>query len=60
MEVVIVSECNHKWIANSGQGGEPSFKGRDSLMHVKCEKCNGRTWMTQMMWESAQAMKTVE
>ena len=48
--------CAHLWVSNSGRGGEPVFRrnrtmGPDPLMHVKCDKCNNRTWMTQKQWQ---------
>jgi len=48
--------CNHIWITNSGDGGEPDFRknsqmGREPLMHVQCEKCNARTWFTEKQWK---------
>jgi len=46
-----MAECNHKWIANSGQGGMPIFKGREKLMHVHCDRCNSRTWMNESAWD---------
>jgi len=52
-----VSECKHKWIANSGQGGEPIFRGQLAVVHVKCEKCNARTWMDQSAWDKARKTK---
>jgi len=47
--------CNHYWIPNSGAGGEPVFRNfthmsREPVMHVKCSKCNTRTWFTQKQW----------
>ena len=45
-----MGDCIHKWIANSGQGGEPKFsKGNNpynNTTHVKCSECNARTWLT--------------
>jgi len=52
-----MSECNHKWIANSGQGGKPLFTGRSMLMHVKCKLCNCRTWMDKSAWDKARKTK---
>ena len=50
-----MSECDHKWVANSGNGGEPVFKvnltmSSQPLMHVKCSSCGARTWMTEYRW----------
>lgn len=55
-------ECKHKWIANSGSGGEPEFRPNrqmspEPLMHVTCEKCNARTWMTAAQWEEAERIR---
>ncbi len=51
------SDCEHVWVANSGAGGEPKFKmnrhmSHDPLMHVKCTKCGGRTWLTDNDWDA--------
>lgn len=48
-------ECQHVWIANSGQGGKPDFRmnrhmSSEPLMHVKCDRCNARTWLTEGQW----------
>lgn len=47
--------CNHIWISNSGQGGNPVFKrtpfSTSFSMHIKCSKCNARTWKTKEQWE---------
>ena len=48
-------DCDHYWIPNSGQGGEPVFTpnrqmSRDPLMHVMCSKCGNRTWFTEKQW----------
>lgn len=56
--ISIEKKCDHLWIANSGKGGEPDFKINRQmspypLMNVKCEKCNGRTWLSQRAWLSA-------
>lgn len=45
-------ECSHRWVANSGQGGEPVFKANrmisaEPVMHVACSICGSRTWMTK-------------
>lgn len=44
-------ECPHYWISNSGRGGDPEFKknrqmGSTPVMHVKCQRCGDRTWLT--------------
>lgn len=46
--------CAHVWISNSGQGGEPDFRMNNGAerMHVKCEKCNTRTWFTKPQWNA--------
>lgn len=51
----IVKKCDHLWIANTGKGGRPDFRINRQmspfpLMHVQCEKCNGRTWLTKKNW----------
>lgn len=51
-----MDECEHKWVANSGEGGEPVFKTNRHMafmptMHVKCSVCNDRTWMSLATWE---------
>ena len=51
----IMDEHTHKWISNSGQGGEPIFKVNKQMawvphMHVKCSLCNDRTWMSRATW----------
>jgi hypothetical protein len=53
-----MTDCNHKWIANSGNGGPPEFKpnrtmGCEPLVHVQCEACGARTWMTEEQWDAA-------
>jgi len=50
-------DCEHIWISNSGNGGEPKFTqkaglGGGLLMHVKCSKCNSRTWVNEDEWEA--------
>ena len=51
-----MDNCEHKWISNSGKGGDPVFKpnsiSRKAVMHVKCEKCNSRTWFGRAAWAS--------
>lgn len=52
-----MSECKHTWISNSGAGGAPDFRPNrmmspDPLMHVKCGKCNARTWLTETQWRA--------
>ncbi|MGP1675945.1 MAG: hypothetical protein ACTS6J_02175 [Burkholderiales bacterium] len=49
-------ECAHKWIANSGRGGEPDFRmnrqmSPEPLMHVMCKQCSARTWVTAEQWK---------
>lgn len=51
--------CDHEWIANSGQGGEPKFRANRQMwfglrMHVICRKCRARTWVTEEEWNDAQ------
>lgn len=51
----VVRFSGHNWIANSGRGGEPRFKGglsREPVMHVKCSECGERTWMTEAQWKA--------
>lgn len=48
-------ECNHKWISNSGEGGEPEFRlnpqiAHEPVMHIECERCGARTWVTKVQW----------
>lgn len=47
------SQCAHVWTANSGKGGEPSFNirmGGDPVMHVRCNHCGTRTFLTREQW----------
>ena len=49
-------ECKHRWVANSGRGGEPLFKMNRQMavgliMYVKCSKCDARTWLDPKAWE---------
>lgn len=49
------NRCEHKWVANSGKGGEPVFRrnnqmGRNPIMHVRCSACGDRTWFTYEQW----------
>ena len=53
--ISINEKCEHLWIANSGKGGAPDFRINRNmspypLMHVQCEKCNDRTWLSQRNW----------
>jgi len=48
-------ECEHEWVSNSGRGGEPIFKengnmSTSAVMHVKCDKCGARTWLSEDDW----------
>lgn len=50
------NDCNHNWIANSGNAGEPEFKVNKQIslkpiMHVKCSLCNSRTWVDKDYWD---------
>lgn len=56
-EKEVLEPCDHIWVSNSGEGGKPEFKLFSHLsatptMHVKCEVCNCRTWMTQAQWQA--------
>lgn len=45
--------CDHFWISNSGKGGEPEFNDIITtvpVMHVKCNKCNVRTFFSEYQW----------
>lgn len=47
--------CDHLWVSNSGQGGEPVFKMNRQMstfpvMHVKCKECGSRTWVNNSQW----------
>lgn len=48
--------CQHLWITNSGQGGDPVFRpvaivaGETPVMHVSCDRCGARTWFTRAQW----------
>lgn len=58
-KIISVVKCDHLWIANSGKGGQPDFKviagmSLFPLMHVQCEKCNDRTFLTKKNWFSIQ------
>lgn len=49
--------CNHVWVSNSGQGGEPEFRlnrhmSDKPLMHVRCSECGCRTWLTREQWDA--------
>ena len=50
------NDCNHNWVANSGNGGEPEFRlnkqmSLKSVMHAKCSLCNSRTWVDKDYWD---------
>ena len=53
-----MDKCDHYWIPNSGNGGEPEYKLNSTLrldepvMHVKCSQCGCRTWFTKKQWHS--------
>ena len=52
-----MEDCKHKWVSNSGQGGEPNFKVNKQMagmphMHVTCALCNDRTWMSKATWDA--------
>lgn len=49
-----MEKCKCKWVANSGNGGKPVFKPMfgSVVMHVKCSKCNTRTWLTEDQWDA--------
>lgn len=56
----IAGNCDHYWIPNSGQGGEPEFRpnrqmSREPLMHVMCSRCKCRTWFTEKQWNAIPA-----
>lgn len=54
-------KCDHTWISNSGAGGAPVFRVYDSgpkRMHVKCEHCNSRAWMTEDEWNLLPALNS--
>lgn len=47
--------CEHVWLANSGRGGEPDFRLNRMMwfgekMHVLCEVCGCRTWLSPEEW----------
>jgi hypothetical protein len=52
-----MDEHTHSWIANSGRGGEPAYKPGPNgpraphVMHVRCDGCGARTWLTRAEWE---------
>ncbi len=51
----MIEQCKHTWASNSGKGGKPEFKknsqmSNDPLMHVRCEECGARTWLTEQQW----------
>lgn len=49
------TDCQHNWVTNSGDGGDPDFRrglGPEPTMHVLCSKCNARTWLTEAQWEA--------
>lgn len=53
-----MDEHAHSWIANSGRGGEPVYKTSPNgpraplTMHVRCDSCGARTWLTRQQWEA--------
>jgi hypothetical protein len=50
---VVLGNCTHIWVANSGSGGAPRYRigmCADPVMHVMCELCGDRTWFTQEQW----------
>lgn len=56
----IAGACPHYWIPNSGLGGDPEFRlnrqmSTEPLMHVMCEKCKCRTWLTEKQWNAIPA-----
>ena len=60
--VIKMSECKQKWVANSGKGGEPQFTlnkqmGSIPSMHVKCDCCGCRTWISKATWIASQRPK---
>jgi hypothetical protein len=45
--------CNHVWVANNGQGGEPRFRPNSMMsaaMPVMCRLCQARTWFSEDLW----------
>lgn len=49
--------CEHVWVGNSGKGGAPEWRQNRQMwaglrMHVKCELCHARTWMSQDQWKA--------
>jgi len=57
--------CNHRWVSNSGRGGVPDFRvnrqlALEPIMHIACEKCHARTWMTQSQWYDMRSLSAGE
>jgi hypothetical protein len=53
-----MNEHAHNWIANSGRGGPPIYKTSPNgpraprTMHVRCDVCGARTWLTEPQWSA--------
>ena len=45
-----MENCKHEWVANTGRGGQPVFRGTSQVMHVLCKLCGDRTWMSEWQW----------
>lgn len=56
--------CDHVWVSNSGKGGMPEFRRNRQMsytptMHVMCNRCKGRTWLTNDSWNEYKAIDKV-
>lgn len=51
-----MDECNHKWLENSGTGGDAEFLwtpcicSNEPIMYVRCELCGESDWKTPSQW----------
>ena len=57
--------CTHVWIANTKPDGSPDFRinrqlSAVPLVIVKCELCNGRSWMTEEQWNTLPELEDKE
>lgn len=57
MDEIKQEDCEHIWVANSGEGGDPDYRWNRQIsllpiMDVKCEICNAKTWKTREQWEA--------
>ncbi len=58
-----IEECQHSWVANSGNGGTPEYRkglGATPTMHVLCSECNARTRFTEVQWHALEIYQAPE